>query len=47
MHKPAETGKKSCGFCHHKDGKAFGTVGNCANSKCHIKGGAKPAGSKG
>jgi c(7)-type cytochrome triheme protein len=41
MHKPAEAAKKSCGLCHHPGGKAFGTVGNCANSKCHIKPGAK------
>ena len=43
MHKPAEAAKKSCGFCHNAGGKAFGTVGNCANSKCHVKAGAKPA----
>jgi c(7)-type cytochrome triheme protein len=43
MHKPAEAAKKSCGFCHHAGGKAFSTVGNCANGKCHVKAGAKPA----
>jgi c(7)-type cytochrome triheme protein len=41
MHKPAEAAKKSCGFCHHAGGKAFETKGNCTNSKCHVKGGAK------
>ena len=43
MHKPAEAAKKSCGNCHNAGGKAFSTVGNCANSKCHVKAGAKPA----
>lgn len=35
MHKPAETAKASCGGCHHADGAAFETKGNC--SKCHVK----------
>lgn len=35
MHKPAETAKTSCGFCHHAGGAAFETKGNCA--KCHVK----------
>jgi c(7)-type cytochrome triheme protein len=43
MHKPAEAAKKSCGTCHNAGGKAFSTVGNCTNSKCHVKAGAKPA----
>jgi c(7)-type cytochrome triheme protein len=38
MHKPAEAGKTSCGFCHHPGGGAFETKGNCA--KCHQKAGA-------
>ena len=38
MHKPAETKKTSCGTCHHAKGPAFSTVGNCTNSKCHVKG---------
>ncbi|MBI4878016.1 MAG: hypothetical protein HY822_25580 [Acidobacteria bacterium] len=41
MHKPAETAKTSCGACHRAGGSAFGTVGNCANSKCHVKSAAK------
>jgi len=36
MHKPAETGKTSCGFCHHAGGEAFESKGNCG--KCHVKG---------
>jgi c(7)-type cytochrome triheme protein len=36
MHKPAETAKTSCGFCHHPGGAAFETKGNCT-SKCHVK----------
>ncbi len=36
MHKPAETAKTSCGFCHHAGGAAFESKGNCA--KCHVKG---------
>jgi len=36
MHKPAETGKTSCGFCHHAGGMSFESKGNCA--KCHVKG---------
>lgn len=36
MHKTAETEKSSCGGCHHPDGAAFETKGNCA--KCHVKG---------
>ena len=35
MHKPAETGKTSCGFCHHAGGAAFESKGYCA--KCHKK----------
>lgn len=35
MHKPAETAKTSCGFCHHPGGMSFGVTGNCA--KCHKK----------
>jgi len=35
MHKPAEAEKTSCGACHHSDGAAFETKGNCA--KCHVK----------
>lgn len=38
MHKTAETGKTSCAACHVAGGAAFATVGNCANSKCHVKG---------
>jgi len=38
MHKPAESKKISCGACHHAGGPAFSTVGNCTNSKCHVKG---------
>jgi len=33
MHKPAETGKTSCGFCHRPGGTSFESKGNCA--KCH------------
>ncbi len=36
MHKPAETAKTSCGFCHHAGGMAFETKGNC--KRCHVKG---------
>ncbi len=35
MHKPAEANQTSCGGCHHPDGKAFATAGNC--NKCHVK----------
>jgi c(7)-type cytochrome triheme protein len=35
MHKPAESGKTSCGHCHNPEGPAFETKGNCA--KCHVK----------
>ena len=35
MHKPAEAGKTSCGYCHNPSGPAFETKGNCA--KCHVK----------
>jgi len=35
LHKPAETAKTSCGFCHTSGGVAFETKGNCA--KCHVK----------
>jgi hypothetical protein len=35
MHKPAETGKTSCGSCHNPGGPSFETKGNCA--KCHVK----------
>ena len=38
MHKPAEAKKISCGACHHPKGPSFSTVGNCTNSKCHVKG---------
>ena len=38
MHKTAEAGKTSCGACHVAGGAAFATAGNCANSKCHVKG---------
>ena len=38
MHKTAETGKTSCGACHVAGGSAFASAGNCANSKCHVKG---------
>lgn len=41
MHKPAETAKISCGFCHRPGGTAFESKGNCTNNKCHIKGAAK------
>lgn len=40
MHKPAEAAHTSCGACHYAGGKAFSTAGNCANGKCHVKGGA-------
>ena len=36
MHKPAETAKTSCAFCHHAGSSAFETKGNCG--KCHVKG---------
>ncbi len=36
MHRPAEAGKTSCGFCHRDSGPAFQSKGNCA--KCHVKG---------
>lgn len=39
MHKTAETGKTSCGACHHAGGTAFESKGNCA--KCHVKAAAK------
>ncbi len=39
MHKPAEAAKKSCGFCHHAGGKAFGTMGNCAKQQVPRQGG--------
>ncbi len=32
-HVKLETANTSCGFCHHKGGQAFTTVGNC--KKCH------------
>jgi c(7)-type cytochrome triheme protein len=35
MHRTAETGKTSCGSCHHPGGTAFETKGNC--TKCHVK----------
>jgi c(7)-type cytochrome triheme protein len=35
LHKTAETGKTSCGFCHNPGGPSFETKGNCA--KCHVK----------
>jgi c(7)-type cytochrome triheme protein len=35
LHKPAETGKLSCGGCHRPGGTAFETKANCA--KCHVK----------
>lgn len=35
LHKPAETGKTSCGACHNPGGPSFETKGNCA--KCHVK----------
>ncbi len=38
MHKPAETKRTSCGACHYPKGPAFSSVGNCTNSKCHVKG---------
>lgn len=38
MHKTAEAGKTSCGACHVAGGSAFASAGNCANSKCHVKG---------
>ncbi len=38
MHKTAEAAKSSCAACHHEKGAAFGTKGNCANGKCHVKG---------
>ena len=38
MHKPAEAKKISCGACHTAGGASFSTVGNCTNSKCHVKG---------
>ena len=38
MHKPAEAKKTSCGACHYAKGPAFSSVGNCTNSKCHVKG---------
>jgi c(7)-type cytochrome triheme protein len=41
MHKTAEANKTACGFCHRPGGPAFETKGNCANSKCHVKGAAK------
>ncbi len=38
MHKTAEASKTSCAACHVAGGTAFATAGNCANSKCHVKG---------
>jgi len=35
MHKTAEAGKTSCGFCHHAEGNAFESKANCG--KCHVK----------
>ncbi len=35
MHRPAESAKTSCGFCHRPGGTAFESKGNCA--KCHVK----------
>ncbi|MRR33027.1 hypothetical protein EG834_22455 [bacterium] len=40
-HKKHEDTKASCGSCHRAGGTAFGTRGNCANSKCHVKVAAK------
>lgn len=40
-HKIAEDKKASCGSCHRAGGTAFETKANCANSKCHVKPGAK------
>ncbi len=40
-HKAEETKKTSCGFCHRTGGTAFGTQGNCTNSKCHVRAAAK------
>lgn len=39
MHKTAETGHTSCGFCHHTGGASFEAKGNC--NKCHVKAAAK------
>jgi c(7)-type cytochrome triheme protein len=36
LHRTAETQKTSCGFCHHQDGKAFPSKGNC--KRCHVAG---------
>jgi len=38
MHKAAEAAKTQCAACHFDKGPAFATKGNCANSKCHVKG---------
>lgn len=38
MHKTAEAAKTACAACHREKGPAFGTKGNCANGKCHVKG---------
>jgi c(7)-type cytochrome triheme protein len=35
LHKTAETGATSCGFCHRAGGASFESKGNCA--KCHVK----------
>jgi c(7)-type cytochrome triheme protein len=35
IHKPAEAGHTSCGFCHHAGGGSFESKGNC--NKCHQK----------
>ncbi len=36
-HKSLEDKKASCGSCHRVGGVAFGTLGNCANGKCHVR----------
>ena len=38
MHKAADAAKTQCAACHFEKGPAFATKGNCANSKCHVKG---------
>lgn len=40
-HKTEEDKKVSCGSCHRTGGTAFETKGNCTNSKCHVRPGAK------
>ena len=35
IHRPAEEAKTSCAGCHHAEGTAFPSKGNC--KKCHVR----------